>query len=61
MSAKALMVPLGGYLKPGNTLQEAAYMFRTARRGEKRIGVKALPVLDEHNKLLGILDRRWDL
>ncbi|MFZ2196450.1 MAG: CBS domain-containing protein, partial [Thermodesulfovibrionales bacterium] len=55
MRAKDLMVPLVEYLKPGNTLQEAAHMLRTARRGEERIGVKALPVLDQHKKLLGIL------
>jgi transcriptional regulator len=55
MRAKDLMVPLVEYLKPENTLKEAADLLRTARRGEERIGVKALPVLDEHKKLVGIL------
>ncbi|MBI5100400.1 MAG: CBS domain-containing protein [Nitrospirae bacterium] len=55
MRAKDLMVPLVEHLKPGNTLKEAANLLRTARRGEERAGVKALPVLDDHNKLLGIL------
>lgn len=55
MRARDLMVPLGEYLRPENTLKEAADLLRTARRGEERIGVKALPVLDEHKKLHGIL------
>ncbi len=55
MRAKNLMVPLVEYLNPGNTLKEAANLLRTARRGEERIGVKALPVLDEKKELLGIL------
>lgn len=55
MRAKDLMVPLHGYLRPENTLKEAADLLRTARRGEERIGVKALPVLDEAGRLVGIL------
>ena len=55
MRAKDLMIPLVEYLQPDNTLKEAANLLRTARRGEERIGVKALPVLDEQKKLLGIL------
>jgi len=55
MKAKDLMVPLVEYLRPDTTLKEAASLLRTARRGEKRIGVKALPVLDEHGLLAGIL------
>ena len=55
MRAKDLMVPLVEYLKPENTVKEAANLLRTARRGEERIGVKALPVLDENKKLMGIL------
>lgn len=55
MKAKDLMVPLVDYLRPDATLREAAFLLRTARRCEKRIGVKALPVLDEHGQLVGIL------
>lgn len=55
MRAHNLMVPLVEYLSPGNTLKEAANLLRTARRGEERIGVKALPVLDENKELVGIL------
>jgi CBS domain-containing protein len=55
MKAKDLMVPLQEYLKPDNTLKEAANLLRIALRGEEKIGVKALPVLDESRKLVGIL------
>ncbi|MEK6745146.1 MAG: CBS domain-containing protein [Nitrospirota bacterium] len=55
MKAKDLMVPLVDYLRPYSTLKEAASLLRTARRSEKRIGVKALPVLDDHGSLVGIL------
>ena len=55
MKAKDLMIPLQEYLKPGDSLKEAAQLLRMARRGEEKIGVKALPVLDEGGKLVGIL------
>ena len=55
MKAKDLMIPLQEYLQPDNTLKEAANLLRVARRGEEKIGVKALPVLDSSRKLIGIL------
>jgi len=55
MKAKDLMIPLQEYLKPDNTLKEAAHLLMIARRGEEKIGVKALPVLDQSGNLLGIL------
>jgi CBS domain-containing protein len=55
MKAKDLMIPLQEYLKPGDTLKDAAHLLRIAQRGEEKIGVKALPVLDEGGKLIGIL------
>jgi CBS domain-containing protein len=55
MKAKDLMVPLREYLKPDNTLKEAANLLRIAQRGEEKIGVKALPVLDPSENLIGIL------
>jgi CBS domain-containing protein len=55
MKAKDLMVPLQEYLKPDNTLKDAANLLRIAQRGEEKIGVKALPVLDLSGKLIGIL------
>ena len=55
MKAKDLMVPLQEYLKPDNTLKDAANLLRIAQRGEEKIGVKALPVLDASGRLVGIL------
>lgn len=55
MKAKDLMVPLQEYLTPDNTLKEAANLLRIAQRGEEKIGVKALPVLDASGNLIGIL------
>jgi len=55
MKANDLMVPLQEYLQPDNTLKEAANLLRIAQRGEEKIGVKALPVLDASGNLIGIL------
>ncbi|MDQ7786047.1 MAG: CBS domain-containing protein [Thermodesulfovibrionales bacterium] len=55
MKAKDLMIPLQEYLTPDHTLKEAANFLRIAGRGEEKIGVKALPVLDTKGKLIGIL------
>lgn len=58
MKAKDLMIPIQDYLKPENTLKEAVNLLRTAKRGEERVGVKGLPVLDEKGKLVGMLSMR---
>ncbi|MFA5824281.1 MAG: CBS domain-containing protein [Thermodesulfovibrionales bacterium] len=55
MKAKDLMIPLQEYLAPDNTLKEAANLLRIAQRGEEKIGVKALPVLDASGNLKGVL------
>src|SRR3990170_5358509 len=55
MKAKDLMIPLQEYLTPETTLKEAASLLRTAKRDEEKFGVKALPVLDKVNNLIGIL------
>jgi CBS domain-containing protein len=55
MKAKDLMIPLVEYLTPDNSLTEAVHMLKRARRGEKQIGVKALPVLEKSGNLAGIL------
>jgi CBS domain-containing protein len=55
MKAKNLMIPLQEYLTPDHTLKEAANLLRIARRGEEKVGVKALPVLDSKGALIGIL------
>jgi CBS domain-containing protein len=55
MKAKDLMIPLRDYLKPENTLKEAVNLLLSARRDEKRVGVRALPVLDGKGDLVGLL------
>jgi len=55
MKAKDLMIPLQEYLTPDNTLKEAAHLLSVAQRGEEKVGVKALPVLDASGNLVGIL------
>jgi|SRR3990172_57813 len=55
MKAKDLMIPLREFLRPGNTLREAAAILRTARRDDERTGVKGLPVLDDEGRMVGFL------
>jgi hypothetical protein len=55
MKAKDLMIPLQEYLTPDHTLKEASNLLSIARRGEEKVGVKALPVLDTKGELKGIL------
>ena len=55
MLAKDLMVPLAEYLRPEMTLKEAAVVLRSAAEGERKIGVKGLPVLDQKGKMVGFL------
>ena len=55
MKAKDLMIPLQDYLKTDNTLKEAVNLLRAAKRGEEKVGVKGLPVLDEKGKLIGMV------
>jgi CBS domain-containing protein len=55
MKAKDIMIPLQDYLNPRNTLKEAVNLLRVARKGEERVGVKGLPVLNEKMGLVGML------
>lgn len=55
MKAKDLMIPLQEYLSPDNTLREAVNLLRTALRGEEKVGVKGLPVLNEKGLPVGML------
>jgi len=58
LKAKDIMTPIHDYLRPDDTLKKAANLLRTARRGEEKVGVKGLPVLDEEGKIMGILSMR---
>ena len=55
MKAKDLMITVPEYLKPDHTLKDAVNLLKVAQRGEERVGVKGLPVLDEAGKLVGML------
>ena len=55
MKASDLMIPLQEYLKPDMLLFEAGHILRTAKRGEERVGVKGLPVLNERGMMIGFL------
>lgn len=55
MKAKDLMIPLLEYLTPDMPLVEAGAVLRKAKRGEERIGVKGLPVLDPAGRMVGFL------
>jgi CBS domain-containing protein len=58
MKAKDLMIPVQDFLKPDDTLRDAVNLLKVAQRGEERVGVKGLPVLDEAGKLVGMLSMR---
>jgi len=58
MKARDVMIPVQDYLKPNSTIKEAVNLLRTARRGEERVGVKGLPILDESGKLVGMVSMR---
>ncbi len=55
MKVKDLMIPLQDYLRPENTLKEAVNLLRIAKKGEEKVGLKGLPVLDKDAKLVGML------
>jgi CBS domain-containing protein len=55
MKVKDLMVPIRDFLKPDSTIKEAVNLFKTASRGEQRVGVMGLPVFDNSGKLVGML------
>ena len=58
MRAKDLMIPIQEYLKPDDTLKDAVNLLKVAKRGEEKVGVKGLPVLDDSGKLVGMLSMR---
>jgi CBS domain-containing protein len=55
MKAKDLMIPVQEFLKPDDTLRDAVNLMKAAKRGEEKVGVKGLPVLDEAGLLVGML------
>ena len=55
MKAKDLMIPIQDSLSPENTLKDAVNLLRIAKKGEEKVGVKGLPVIDKEGKLVGML------
>ncbi|HHN63856.1 MAG TPA: CBS domain-containing protein [Nitrospirae bacterium] len=55
MKVKEIMEPVIDYLSPEETLKDAVNKMRVARRGEKKVGVKGLIVLDEKGNLVGMV------
>jgi CBS domain-containing protein len=49
------MHPLTDYLKPDATLREAVALLKSCRVGEENICVRALPVLDDQMRFVGLL------
>jgi len=58
VKVKDLMIPIHDFLRPDVTLKEAVNLLHIARRDAEKQGVKGLPVLDDHYKLIGILSMR---
>jgi CBS domain-containing protein len=58
MKAKDLMIPIHDFLKPDNTLRDAVNLLRIARKGEEKVGVRGLPVLNKDGKLVGMLSMK---
>lgn len=55
MKAKDIMIPFHEYLKPENTLKEAANILKIAKRNEESTGVSGLPVIDNSGIMKGFL------
>jgi predicted transcriptional regulator len=55
VKAKDLMIPIQDFLRPDDTLKDAVNLLCVARRDVERQDVKGLPVLDAHQKVIGIL------
>ena len=55
MKAKDLMHPVNDYLRPDLSFKEAVALLKICRIGEENICVRALPVLDDQKKFIGLL------
>lgn len=55
MKAKDVMVPMQGYLSPDDSIKQAVNLLWNTNRGQQKIGVMGLPVIDEQKKLVGML------
>ncbi len=55
MKARDIMEPMSDTLTPDRTIKEAVRVMKMAKRGEQRVGVKGMVVVDEEGNLLGML------
>ncbi len=55
MKAKDIMEPIKDFLTPDETLKDAVRKMKVARRGEGKVGVKGIVVLDGKGNLIGIV------
>jgi len=55
MKAKDIMEPVIDVLSPDDTLKEAVNRMRVARRGESKVGVKGMIVVDKGGNLIGMV------
>lgn len=58
MKAKDIMEPIKSSITPESTIKEAVNMMRVCNRGEKRVGVKGMIVLDNEQNLVGLLSMK---
>ena len=55
MKAKDIMEPMTDTLRPETTIKDAIKQMKLARRGEQRVGVKGMVVVDSEGNLIGML------
>jgi len=55
MKVRDIMEPVVDVLSPDDTLKEAVNRMRVARRGEQKVGVKGLIVVDGSGNLVGMV------
>lgn len=55
MKAKDIMIPLNDILRPTDTIKDAVNLLRTAKISDDRVSIKGLPVIDQGDKLVGIV------
>lgn len=58
MKAKDIMEPIHASITPDQTLKEAVNQMRVCKRGETKVGVKGMIVMDNAGKFVGIVSMK---
>jgi CBS domain-containing protein len=58
MKARDVMIPIRYFITPDNTIREAISLLIGAHKDLLNQGIRALPVLDSHRKLIGMLSEQ---